>query len=556
MAQHADTLGAPKKGFAGLKENFAADLRAGLSISLIALPLSLGIALASGFPAFAGLIAAIVGGMLVSRISGSYVTINGPAAGLIVANLAAIQSLGQGDIHAGYLYAIAAVFVAGIMVFIIGAAGAGKLVDVSPSSVIHGMLTYIGVVIMAKMFFPMVGVIPEVHPILGSNVVGTIAAIPQGFTDMLPPVAIIGFVSLLIMALHPLIKIKWVQLIPSPVWVLIFAIPAGALFDLETLQQQLNRPEGKELLLALPSNPLDAIAWIGPITPDFGKILTWAFWYAALTIALITAIESGLSAKAVDQLDPYHRHSDIGKDIRAVGIGSAVSGILGGLPMIAEIVRSKANVLMGARTGWANFFHGTFILIFVFALSPVMQMIPVASLSAMMVFVGYKLAAPSEFAGIFKIGRDQFLYFILTLLVCIFTNLLVGVFAGIIFKFIYQAVVMRAPTSTLFKADLTIDHRDESVEGEGEGEGEYQIKVKKGATFTNFLSFKRRLNQLPKGKKIIVDFSDAKVVDFTTQTALQHHAKLYQETGGSIEVVGLEKLKAYSKHPQSTRYRR
>ncbi|KFI22759.1 SulP family inorganic anion transporter [Nitrosococcus oceani] len=549
MAQHIETLEAPRKGFAGLKENFAADLRAGLSISLIALPLSLGIALASGFPAFAGLIAAIVGGILVSRISGSYVTINGPAAGLIVANLAAIQSLGQGDIHAGYLYAIAAVFVAGIMVFIIGAAGAGKLVDVSPSSVIHGMLTYIGVVIMAKMFFPMMGVIPEVHSILGSNVVGTIAAIPQGFTKMLPPVAIVGFVSLLIMAIHPMIKVKWVQLIPSPVWVLIFAIPAGVLFDLETLQQQLNRPEGKELLLALPGNPLDAVAWIGAVTPDFGKILTWAFWYAALTIALITAIESGLSAKAVDQLDPYQRHSDIGKDIRGVGIGSAVSGILGGLPMIAEIVRSKANVLMGARTGWANFFHGTFILIFVFALSPVMQMIPVAALAAMMVFVGYKLAAPGEFIGIFKIGRDQFLYFIFTLLVCIFTNLLVGVFAGIIFKFLYQLLVMRAPTSTLFKADLTVDQSDE-------GKDEYRVKVRKGATFTNFLSFKRRLNQLPKGKKITVDFSEAKVADFTFQSALHHYAKLYQATGGSIELTGLDQLKAYSNHPQSTRYRR
>lgn len=552
MAQHTETLDIPKTGFAGLRENLAADLRAGLSISLIALPLSLGIALASGFPPIAGLIAAIVGGMLVSRISGSYVTINGPAAGLIVVNLAAVESLGQGDPTAGYLYAIAAVFVAGILIFLIGAANAGKLADTFPTSVIHGMLTYIGVVIFAKMIFKMTGVVPEVHDVMGSNVVGTIVAIPQAFTGMIPSVTIIGVVSLLIMIFHPMLKVKWIQLIPAPLWVLIFAIPAGVVLNVGTLQEQLNLGEGNELLLALPGNPLNGIAWVGGFQPDFGKIMTFAFWYAVISIALVTAIESALSAKAVDQLDPYKRHSDISKDIRGVGIGGAVSGILGGLPMIAEIVRSKANVLMGARTGWANFFHGTFILIFIFALVPVMQMIPISALAAMMVFVGYRLAAPAEFIHIYKIGRDQLLYFLVTLLACIFTNLLVGIFVGVIFKFFYQWLIIGAPASTFFKPNLTIDKEEQ----EG-GEELYRIKVKGGAMFTNYLSFKRQLNKLPKGKKIIVDFSEAKMVDFTTQSALVHYGKIYSsETGGSVELAGLDKLKPYSSHPQSTRYRR
>jgi MFS superfamily sulfate permease-like transporter len=545
MAQHIEPLEIPKSGFTGLKENFFADLRAGLSLSLIALPLSLGIAIASNFPAFAGLIAAIVGGMLVSRISGSYVTINGPAAGLIVANLAAVQRLGEGDLHAGYLYALAAITVAGILVFIIGAAGAGKLVDVSPSSVIHGMLTYIGIVIMAKMFFPMVGVVPEVHKILGSDVVGTIAAIPQqGFPNMLLPVAAIGFISLLIMAIHPYLKNKWIQIIPSPVWVMIFAIPAGAILGLGSLQQELHPGPGHELLLALPNNPLDAVAWVGGFAPDFGKILTWAFWYSALTIALITAIESGLSAKAVDQLDVYGRHSDIGKDIRGVGIGSAVSGMLGGLPMIAEIVRSKANVLMGARTGWANFIHGSFILIFVFALSPIIKMTPVSALAAMMVFVGYKLASPSEFIHAYNIGWDQMLYFLVTLITCVFTNLLVGVFVGIIFTFLFQWLVMGAPVSTLFKSDLNVDEISDD---------EYQVQVKKGAIFTNYLSLKGQLDKLPRGKKIVVDFSKAKLVDFTAQSALRDYARLYGEAGGTLEIAGLDELKSISKDPHSTK---
>lgn len=545
MAQHTETLHIPKTGFAGLKENLAADLRAGLSISLIALPLSLGIALASGFPPMAGLIAAIIGGMLVSRISGSYVTINGPAAGLIVVNLAAIESLGQGDPQAGYLYALAAIFVAGILVFLIGAAKAGKLADIFPTSVIHGMLAYIGVVIFAKMIFKMLGAIPEVEKILGSDVLGTIAAIPQGFTDMLPSVAVVGGISLLIMALHPLIKIKFIQLIPAPLWVLLFAIPAGAALNLGTLQEQLNLGEGNELLLTLPGNPLDAVAWVGGFSPDFGKIMTGAFWYAVISIGLVTAIESALSTKAVDQIDPYKRHSDISKDLRGVGAGGAVSGLLGGLPMIAEIVRSKANVLMGARTGWSNFFHGACILIFIFALAPVMQMIPISALAAMMVFVGYKLASPAEFIHTYKIGRDQLLYFLVTLITCIFTNLLVGVFVGVIFKFFYEWFVIGAPASTLFAPSLSVDKTSES---------EYRVQVKKGAMFTNYLSFKRQLDKLPKGKKIVVDFSEAKVVDFTTQSALHHYGKLYKETGGSVELVGLNQLKAYSDHPESTRY--
>lgn len=147
--------------------------------------------------------------------------------------------------------------------------------------------------------------------------------------------------------------------------------------------------------------------------------------------------------------------------------------------MIAEIVRSKANIMMGVRTGWANFIHGFFILVFVFALSPLIKMIPVAALAAMMVFVGYKLASPSQFIHIFKIGRDQFLYFIVTLLACIFTNLLVGVFVGIIFKFLYEFLIIGAPASTLFKADVTVSQgKNEGEENEG---SDYQIKVKQGA---------------------------------------------------------------------------
>ncbi|MGR6035250.1 MAG: hypothetical protein ACU4EQ_11065 [Candidatus Nitrosoglobus sp.] len=170
----------------------------------------------------------------------------------------------------------------------------------------------------------------------------------------------------------------------------------------------------------------------------------------------------------------------------------------------------------------------------------------------MMVFVGYKLASPSKFIHIFKIGRDQFLYFIVTLLTCIFTNLLVGVFISIIFKFFYKFLIIGAPAPTLFKADVTVSQGKDEDEGEGSN---YQIKVKQGAIFTNYLSLQRQLDKLPKGKKLVIDFSEAKVVEHTTQNALQEYIRLYGETGGLVKLVGLDQLKPYSAHPQSTRRR-
>lgn len=558
MAQTANipkTDFVPKTGLAGLKENFAADLRAGLSISLIAMPLSLGIALAAGFPPVAGLISAIVAGMLVSRINGSYVTISGPAAGLIVVNLAAVQHLGgleaaPGTTYgAGVPYAFAAFIVAGILIVLLGALGAGRIVDAVPTSVIHGMLAYIGVVIFAKMIHKGVGITlapgeGETGKILGSDVLWTIKEIPDSFIAMfqtpgLLSVGLIGLISLIILIAHPMIKAKLVAAVPAPLWVLLVAVPLGMVLGIGQLEKTLGLADlpGKELLLKLPGNPLDAVAWIGAAAPapDFSKLFTAVFWIAVLNIGLVTAIESGLSTKAVDQLDAYGRRSDISKDLRGVGFGGMVSGFLGGLPMISEIVRSKANVLMGARTGWANFMHGAFLLIFVFLLNPVMQLIPIAALAAMMVYVGYKLAAPAEFVHTYEIGKDQLFYFLVTLATCIFTNLLVGVFVGVIVKFLFELLI-GAPLSGILKADLAVDN----VNG-----NPCRVQVRKAAIFTNYLSLKGQLDKLPRGKKLVLDFSDARVVDYTTQAALRDYIKTYGESGGTIEVTGLERLKAF-----------
>ena len=524
VVQTAEVLEIPKTGLAGLKENWKADLGAGFSISLIALPLCLGIAVASHFPPIAGLITAIIGGLLVSRIRGSHVTINGPAAGLIVVNLAAVERLGQGDTMAGFHYALAAIAIAGVLIMFLGFMGAGKYSYFFPSSVIHGMLASIGVIIASKQIHVLVGVKPE-----STGIIPGILEIPASFLSMHPDIALIGLGSLLIMVLHPLIKVPAISALPGPMWVVLFAIPMAKMFNLED-----------QYLIHLPDHPLDGLT-----VPNFSKILTMAFWISVGSIALVTAIESLLSTTAIDKLDPYKRKSDLNKDLRGVGIGSTLAGLIGGLPLIAEIVRSKANILNGARTSWANFFHGGFLLIYLVVLAPVIQMIPYSSLAGILVFIGYKLAAPEVFRHIYQIGKDQILVFVTTLVTVLAVDLLVGVFAGIVLKLIMNVVFFGVPLKSLFTASVQVDHpADDHVE----------LQIRHAAIFANFLSLKKHLHSLPRGQHVTLNFSEARVVDHSMLSHLQDYAVDYQKEGGTFVLTGLDTHTALSASPLATRY--
>ena len=514
----------PQTGLAGLKENWRSDLQSGFLVFLIALPLCLGISVASGFPPSAGIITAIIGGVLVSRISGSYLTINGPAAGLIVVVLAAVQALGEGDALAGYRYTLAAIVVASVLQVLMGVFKMGQLSSFFPTSVVHGMLAAIGIIIIATQTHVMLGVTPE-----PGSLFSIIAQIPHSLLNMNTDIVLISFLGLLILIVWPLTGSR----IPAPVIVVLVGIVFAWHFDLA----QDAATSGSNYLVAIPDNFL-----AGFYFPDFSKITTLAFWEAVLSISLVGSLESLLSATAVDKLDPYKRSSDLDRDLTAVGLGNLVAGLMGGLPMIAEIVRSSANINNGAKTAWANFFHGLILLLFVVLFTGFIQSIPLASLAALLVYTGYRLASPETFARVMEVGKEQLFMFVVTIIGVLATDLLIGVTLGIVVKLAINLVRGVWP-SNLFKIHFTIQQQDNDT---------LVIKLLGSALFSNFLPLKKALAKLGKGKTIIFDFSDGYLIDHTVMEFIHDYKQNYEAQGGQCQKVG-KALETFSDHALAAR---
>lgn len=534
MKPHANL---PAEGLAGLTQNYKSDAIAGFLVFLIALPLSLGIAMASGFPPLAGVLTAMVGGLLVGIFSGSHLTIKGPAAGLIAIAIGAVETFGQGDMIAGYRLTLAVIVVAGVLQMIFGWLKAGSLGEFFPSSAVHGMLAAIGIIIISKQIHILLGVKPTAKEPLE-----LLAEIPASLMHLNPKIAFIGFVSLLILIVMPLIKIRLIEKIPAPLAVVLFAIPAGHFLNLDQDHDYIFNGNtyhvGKEFLVNLPENIINGITF-----PDFSQIFTVAAWQYIVMFALVGSLESLLTVEAIDHLDPYKRKSDANKDLLAVGAGNVVCGLIGGLPMIAEVVRSSANVNNGAKTRWANWFHGLFILLFVVLLPSVIHQIPLAALAAMLVFTGYKLASPQNFLHTWHIGREQLLIFVITIIVTLTTDLLLGVTAGIIVKYItlwWRGAIL----DKAFKINIQVQNLSDK---------EVMVYIKSDAVFSNFLLFKKEISKIPNGKIIYLNFSEAPIVDHTFLERVQHMIHDQEHKGGKIIIQGLEHHQPFSSHPLAGR---
>ncbi len=527
----------PQDGLAGLKENWRIDLSSGFQIALIALPLSLGIALASGMPPMAGLIAAIVGGMVVSLISGSFVTITGPAAGLIVIVLGGVQHLGNGDMAAGYRYTLAAIVIAGLIEAAFGLFKAGKLSAYFPVAAVHGMLAAIGVIILSKQIHTVFGVKPHGHETLE-----VMSEIPHSIMHANPDIAVIGLICLGVTILWALLPWKTLKKIPAPLIVVVLGIVLGHVMGLEKehTSMLLGHPHlvGPKFLLNLPANLAQGIVF-----PDFGKITSPAFWGVVLSLALIGSLESLLSALAVDKLDLYGRKANLNRDIFAVGIGTAISGMLGGLPMISEIVRSSANVSNGARTRWANFFHGLFILLSILFLPSLIQQIPLTALAALLVYTGYRLASPKEFVHTYHLGKEQLLIFVVTLFAVLATDLLIGVACGVVVNMIV-VTLQGSPFKDLFKLKCRIEES---------APGHWVFKIQGASVFCNLITLKHKLESLPLKQSIRIEFHESPLVDHTVMVYLQQFARDYRRQGGACELEGLEAHTPVSAHPLATR---
>lgn len=533
---------APNTGLAGLKENWRKDIAAGFLVFLIALPLCLGVAVASGFPPMAGILSAIVGGLLVSRINGSHVSITGPAAGLIVVIYSAVQSLGQGDAMAGYRYTLAAIVLSGVLQILLGLYKAGRLAAFFPASVVHGMLAAIGIIVMAKQIPVMAGV----HGASGSLLSG-IAQLPHALAYFVPQTLFVGLVGLGILIGWPHIGNRYLGKIPAPLLVIASGMLLGRLFDLAHLKpgQDFLIPKdlafGPEFLVSFPDSLAASIYF-----PDFAKIGTFAFWESVAAITLVGSLETLLSAAAVDKLDPHQRYSDLNRDLRGVGIGNVLAGMVGGLPMITEIVRSSANIDSGAQTGWSNFFHGGFLLLLVLAFPDVLDTIPLASLAALLVHTGFRLASPRAFAKTLDLGREQLALFVLTILGVLATNLLLGVLIGIAAKLLLH-VGRGVPLKNLLAISYHLEHM---------GPGVCAIRVSGSAIFSNFIALKSEVAELPDGKTVIFDLSDAYLIDHTVMEFIDGYREDYIERGGRCEIHGLDSHQAYAGHGLSARKRK
>lgn len=529
----------PATGFRGLRENWHNDVLAAFSVSMVALPLSLGIAVAAEAPAVSGLLAALVAGLVTTFVRGSHIAINGPGNAHIAVILMGMTSLHDGSGHT-FQYVLAAIVFAGALQAGIGLLRLGKLGDVFPTSVIHGILAAIGLIILGK----------QVHVALGSethakSTLGILLDIPHSVMQIHPTAALIAGLSLAIFFFYPRVKNKLLHFIPAPMWVLVVAVPLAILFsssDTKELVWGILPPLTPSFFVNIPADLFGSM-----MTPNFSRVKEPVFWGVVLSITLISSIETLISVNAVDKLDPYKRRTDANKELIGTGLSSVLAGMIGGFPIVTVIARSSVNVNNFAKTRWSNFFVGVFLLLFLLLFAPVIEMVPLAALAAILVYTGYKLTSPKVFKDAHKRGWEQLLFTLVTLGATLLTNLVWGLVIGTVFTYLFHNIRLGTSPSlffrTLIKPDLRLEQRGEMIHCEPKGL----------LSFANILTLRRTLEQLPPQKSIVLGLSQAQMVDFTSLEYLYDFAERYQHDGGTFELLGLDQLQASSSHPHALR---
>jgi MFS superfamily sulfate permease-like transporter len=402
------------------------DLMAGLVVFLVALPLCLGISLASGAPLFAGVIAGIIGGIVVGAISGSSLGVSGPAAGLTVIVLVAIQDLGQ-----RFDLFLVAVVLAGFFQVLLAYIGAGKIAFYFPSSVIKGMLAAIGIIIILKQFPHAFGIDKDYEGDLsffqfdGEN---TFTEILKVFDFINFSAFLIGVICLGILILWEqkfMKKMKFLSQIPASLICVIVGIIINESLSADVKLQA-------EHLVRLPVSNSVGDFWGFFTFPDWKGLSNPIVWKTALVLAVIASLETLLCVDAADKLDPQKRNTPSNRELLAQGIGNIASGLIGGIPVTQVVVRTSANIGAGAKSKMSTIFHGAFLLICVAFLPNILNKIPLSALAAVLILVGYKLAKPSVFKAIYKDGQDQFIPFLVTVVAIVFTDLLKGIGIGLV----------------------------------------------------------------------------------------------------------------------------
>ncbi len=530
---------------AGFRAHWKSDLLSGFLVFLIALPLCLGISLACGYPAISGIFTAIIGGVLATLFSNSELTIKGPAAGLIVIAIGCVTDFGftagrdpAADFQA-YRLALGIGVAAGAIQILFGLFRAGILGEFFPTAAVHGLLASIGVIIMAKQIPITLGLGSEGTPL------ELIAKIPSFIANMNPVIGLIGIISLIVMFGFPLIKHPSVKAVPAPMVVLLITVPLGLYLEIGREHtyafQGTEFSLGPAFLVNVPQNMFSALTF-----PDFSGVATSTGLKYIVLFSLIGSLESLLSAKAVDTIDPWKRRTNHDRDLLAVGVGNTVAAFVGGLPMISEIVRSRANIDNGAKTRFANMYHGLFLLVFVALVPNLINQIPLAALGAMLVFTGFRLASPHEFVHMYRVGREQLIIFVSTIVGVLATDLLIGIAIGIAVKAVIH-LVNGAPVRSLFRLGVDVQRDDE---------GRALVRVKDATVFSTWIGLKKRLDALKGQSDVVLDLSETVLVDHTVMEKLQEMEKEFKEQDANLVIKGLEQHRKVSDYPTAAHIRR
>ncbi len=498
------------------------DLPASIVVFFVAMPLCLGIALASGAPLFAGIIAGIVGGIVVGIASGSPLGVSGPAAGLAVIVFAAIETLGSWPAF------LLAVVLAGIFQLIMGFAKAGFIAYFFPSSVIKGMLTGIGLLIILKQIPHALGYDKDAHGALSyfqTDGEATLSSIVSAFGALTPGAVLIAALSIAVLILWDAVltkKHRIFQLIQGPIVVVMMGIAMSALFQSGVLNFSLS----PDHLVRLPvANNLTE--FFGQFTfPDFSAITNINIWKIAIVLAIVASLETLLCVEAADKLDPYKRITPTNRELKAQGLGNIVSGLCGGLPVTQVIVRSSANISFGGKTKLSAILHGVFLLISALTIAEWLNMIPLASLAAILIMVGYKLAKPALFKQMYQLGGEQFVPFIATVVGILATDLLKGITIGLVFGIFY----------TLRHSYLHAYYMKDVITVE-DGQEVHHMVLAEEVSFFNKANIIQALDAVPANSKVIIDCAKSKAIAYDIVELIQNYKSSAKLKNITVETI-------------------
>lgn len=471
-------------------KNIRSDIPSSIVVFLVALPLCLGVALASNAPLFSGIIAGVVGGIVIGSLSGSQLSVSGPAAGLTAIVAAAILKLPSFET---FLLSVA---LCGVLQMVLGFIKAGVIGDYIPNCVIKGMLAAIGLILILKQFPHLVGYDADFEgdeTFVQGNNENTFSAIAHAFRAITPVALLIGVSGLLFQIFWEKFtagKKGFIRLVPAPLIVVLMAVGINLAF------QSSDNSLGADHLVKIPvaNSTGEFLSFF--TFPDFSQITNGTMWVTAVTLALVASLETLLSIEAIDALDPYQRVTNKDRELRAQGIGNMLSGMIGGLPVTSVIVRSSANVNSGAQTKMSTIMHGMLLLLCVALIPVVLNQIPLAALAAILIFTGYKLAKPALFVMYYKKGWDQFLPFVITIVAILLTDLLKGVFIGIGVGLIF---VLRSN----FRSAVFVVHDAQN----------YLFRLRKDVSFMNKPIIKNKLEEVPADSYVLIDASRADFID-------------------------------------------